>query len=54
MPLAWTDLDSDVRGDHFNIDNAAAMVRARRVDPWAGYERSRQTISASMRRAVHA
>jgi bifunctional non-homologous end joining protein LigD len=54
MPLAWTDLESDVRGDHFNIDNAAAFVRARRVDPWAGYERSRQTISASMRRAVHA
>lgn len=53
MPIAWADLESDVRGDHFNIDNAAAVVRTRRADPWGDYERSRQTLSASMRRAVH-
>jgi DNA primase len=42
-----------VRGDHFNIDNAVDTL-AHRHDPWADYERSRQTLSASMRRAVHA
>ena len=54
IPIAFDDLQSDVRGEHFNIDNAAATVKARRADPWADYERSRQTLSASMRRAIHA
>jgi len=54
MPIAFDELESDVRGDHFNIDNAAATIAARGVDPWAVYERSRQTISASQRRAIHA
>jgi bifunctional non-homologous end joining protein LigD len=54
MPVAWDDLESDVRGDHFNIDSVAKVVRSRPADPWADYERARQTLSASMRRAVHA
>jgi bifunctional non-homologous end joining protein LigD len=53
MPIAFDELEHDVRGDHFNIDNAIETL-AHRPDPWAEYERSRQTISASMRRAVHA
>lgn len=52
MPIAWTDLDGDVRGECFNIDNVATIVRTRASDPWADYERSRQTLSASMRRAI--
>ena len=54
MPIAWSELERDVRGDHFNIDNAARAIGERPADPWADYERSRQTLSASMRRAVHA
>lgn len=54
MPIAWSDLDADVRGEHFNIDNAMRVVARRRADPWADYERSRQTLSATTRRAVHA
>jgi bifunctional non-homologous end joining protein LigD len=54
MPIAWSDLEGDVRGEHFNIDNATRVVARRRADPWADYERSRQTLSASMRRAVDA
>ena len=53
MPIAFDELDRDVRGDHFNIDNAVDTL-AHRHDPWADYEHSRQTLSASMRRAVHA
>jgi bifunctional non-homologous end joining protein LigD len=53
MPIAWDDVDADVRGDHFNIDNVAAVVANRAVDPWADYDRARQTLSASMRRALH-
>ena len=51
MPIAFDELVADVRGDHFNIDNAVEAAQAR-DDPWVAYERSRQTLSASMRRAV--
>ena len=54
MPVAWSELASDVRGDRFNIDNVPDLLAGRRSDPWADYERSRQTLSASVRRAVHA
>ena len=54
MPVAWADLERDVRGDYFNIDNAADAIARRARDPWADYDRSRQTLSASMRRAIHA
>jgi bifunctional non-homologous end joining protein LigD len=54
MPIAWSAIEDDVRGDYFNIDNAADAVAGRRDDPWGDYECSRQTLSASMRRAVHA
>jgi bifunctional non-homologous end joining protein LigD len=53
MPIAFDEIDVDVRADHFNIDNAVDTL-AHRHDPWADYEHSRQTLSASMRRAVHA
>jgi bifunctional non-homologous end joining protein LigD len=54
MPIEWSDLASDVRGGHFSIENAATFLARRRVDPWADYERSRQTLSATLRRAVGA
>jgi bifunctional non-homologous end joining protein LigD len=53
MPIAWDDVGgADIRGDHFNIDNAEAAIAHRSADPWADYEGSRQTISATMRRAL--
>ncbi|HSC22361.1 MAG TPA: non-homologous end-joining DNA ligase [Casimicrobiaceae bacterium] len=54
MPIGWSDLESDVRAERFNIDNAARAVADRPADPWADYDRSRQTLSASMRRALTA
>ena len=54
MPIAWDDLGADVRGVRFNIDNAARVIAERAADPWADYDRSRQTLSASMRRALDA
>ena len=52
MPIAWDELDDDVRGARFNIDNAADIVARRPGDPWAGYDAARQTLTASMRRAI--
>ena len=49
MPIAWPALDDDVRGDHFNIGNVPRILAGRRVDPWAGYESSRQSIGSAKR-----
>ena len=55
MPVEFDELaGTDLRGAHFNIDNAEATLAERRADPWADYETSRQTITATMRRAVGA
>jgi DNA primase len=55
MPIAYDELaGDDVRGAHFNIDNVEQVLAARRADPWSDYDASRQTISATMRRAVGA
>ena len=54
MPVAWDDLRDDVRGRRFTIDNVERIVASRPSDPWSGYGGARQTISASMRRAVSA
>ena len=54
MPLAWGELAGDVRGSHFNIGNAPDFLARRVADPWADYERSRETLSATLRRAVRA
>jgi len=54
MPVAWSELADDVRGSHFGIANAAGFLARRGADPWADYESSRQTLSATLRRAVRA
>jgi len=51
MPIAWSDLENGDR-PHFDIQSAPAVVARRGSDPWAAYDRSRQTISGAMRRAV--
>jgi DNA ligase D len=53
MPVAWKEIAStDAPRPHFDIDNALAAVARRKVDPWAEYDRSRQTLSGAMRRVV--
>src|ERR1700726_2896691 len=52
MPVAWEEL-KDVRGaDQWHIGNAPQRMRSLRSDPWEGYHRTRQGITAAMRRAV--
>ena len=50
MPVAWPELDHDVRGAHFNVGNATS--RLQRPDPWAGYAAGAQRLSATVRRAL--
>ncbi|HEX4884743.1 MAG TPA: DNA ligase D [Casimicrobiaceae bacterium] len=49
MPVAWDELDRDVRGDHFNVRNVPAFL-ADREDPWAGYAEAAQSIAKAKRR----
>ena len=36
-PVAWEEIDDDIRGTHFNLHNVPARVAKQRKDPWAGY-----------------
>jgi bifunctional non-homologous end joining protein LigD len=54
MPVAWEALDDDVRGDRFNLGNVTRILAGRRVDPWADYAESLQSISDAKRRLKHA
>jgi bifunctional non-homologous end joining protein LigD len=52
MPVSWDEVKSLKRGDEWNI--RSAVVRQKRLggDVWEGYGRTKQGITAAMRRAV--
>jgi bifunctional non-homologous end joining protein LigD len=51
-PLEWDELDStDIRGA-FTVQNIPERLRKLKVDPWAGYDSVRQTITDAMRKAL--
>jgi bifunctional non-homologous end joining protein LigD len=47
-PVAWEEIDDDVRGTHFNLHNVPGRVAKQRKDPWAGYWASRQSLTKAM------
>jgi bifunctional non-homologous end joining protein LigD len=49
VPIAWDELDDDVRGDHFNLRNVPERL-AQGVDPWADYAGAAQSIAQARRR----
>ena len=51
MPIAWSNLKTDVRFDHFNIGNVAQRLD-RRTDPWADFLSTHQVITAKMRKRL--
>ena len=51
-PLAWDELDeTDVRGK-FTVQNVPARLKRMKQDPWEDYGSVRQSITASMRKAL--
>jgi len=44
MPIAWDELSTSLRSDHFRVDNAPARLRSLRRDPWADFFKTRQTL----------
>jgi bifunctional non-homologous end joining protein LigD len=52
VPLAWDELDSDVRSNTFTIETLPRRLESLAADPWADFASVRQSITAAMRRAV--
>lgn len=48
-PTHWSELDRDVRGDHFNVGNVRERLASMKDDPWADFLSVRQSITAAMR-----
>ncbi|HVO90051.1 MAG TPA: non-homologous end-joining DNA ligase [Casimicrobiaceae bacterium] len=44
MPIAWSDLERDVRGAFFNLRNVPELLARRKRDPWADYGEVRQGL----------
>ena len=47
-PIAWSELDSDVRFDHFNLSTVLARLKAMKKDPWADFFSTRQSVTKAM------
>lgn len=54
VPLFWEELESpdEIRGDYFNVRNVPERLENLGADPWADIFKVRQTITASMKKAV--
>lgn len=51
-PLSWDELETIEGGAAFTVATLPARLRTRRADPWAGYRRSRQTLTKAALRAA--
>src|SRR6185295_1368941 len=47
-PVAWDEIDEDIRGMHFNIHNVPDRIAKQRTDPWKAYWASNQALTAGM------
>ncbi|MGF6935109.1 DNA primase [Paraburkholderia sp. UCT70] len=52
MPVSWEELKSVELGAPWTMRKAVGRQRTLNADPWEGYWRTRQGITAAMRRAV--
>jgi len=47
-PIAWDELDSKLKSDHFTVLNIPERLKDRRHDPWKGYERAAGAVTNEM------
>ena len=47
-PVAWDEIDEDVRGTHFNLHNVPARIAKLRKDPWKDYWTAEQSLKNKM------
>lgn len=49
-PLAWEELEKDVRFDHFNLRTLPRRLQRLQADPWAEFFSARQSVTQAMMR----
>ena len=49
LPISWQQLDELRASNEFNIVTAQALVEKQKKDPWADYEKSRQSLGEAIR-----
>jgi bifunctional non-homologous end joining protein LigD len=52
VPVAWDELATDLRSDHFTIHNLQDRLDRLRKDPWKDYFKTRQRITRQMLSAL--
>jgi bifunctional non-homologous end joining protein LigD len=52
VPLFWEELETDVRGNTYTVRNLAERLESLPSDPWEGFTKVKQSITAAMKRAV--
>ncbi|SEI44671.1 DNA ligase D [Paraburkholderia diazotrophica] len=52
VPLAWDEVSDTTAGDQWNIANVHERLDALKSDPWAAYAKTKQRITAEMRRRL--
>ncbi len=52
VPLFWEELETGVRGNTYNVNNLFERLESLPADPWADFNKTRQSITAAMKKAV--
>jgi bifunctional non-homologous end joining protein LigD len=52
VPLAWDEVESTTAGDQWTVANVRERLEALHEDPWAGYAKTRQRITAAMKKRL--
>jgi bifunctional non-homologous end joining protein LigD len=52
VPLAWDEVPDTQAGDQWTIANLHERLDAMKADPWAGYAKTRQRITAAMKKRL--
>ncbi|CAD6515598.1 DNA ligase [Paraburkholderia kirstenboschensis] len=53
VPLAWDEVAATTGGDQWNIENLHERLANLKNDPWADYSKTRQRITAAMRKRLN-
>lgn len=52
VPLTWEEVATTTAGDQWNIENLHERLAELKSDPWAGYAKTRQRITAAMKKRL--
>ncbi|HEV7800350.1 MAG TPA: DNA ligase D, partial [Burkholderiales bacterium] len=53
-PIAWSELEQDIRRDYFNVKNVPERLSKLKKDPWADFFELKQSITKAMMKKVGA